>query len=965
MDSNLPLTPVLPKLRSVTSNNSPYTTYTRHHRKRISALRLSSDTTSTLPEYIPSNPHTASVTPWRTAAEATEIDDAPPGYSSDSAQEADEDTDLSDEDRRRQLQRPVFVTVGIKSAPATETTFTSSSSLRSRHKREPYHRRKVSNPTLSLDPIRSNSDLYLDSLLERSVHALEMSNALLQSSISTKTSLNGILNHETDDDEPSMASSPAPTSRPGINSLERSALGLSSRIMGSRNAHETWVEDLEQIAKDVDQLFSEDAQEERRQRNRTRRNDSWSGSSQGSISTSLPTISSAPLQTYRSHRDQTVLMSGPSPQRQFKHARRKASLDLHSNSKAQPYSGPLKSGQSQPYDDMAGVPHLRYDVQDRERFISQPPRALTQYVVAEGDLRHGHEVENGLLPHEYHESLVKVRRSDPNGEHSVDAEQEWNVVGNGRNSKKGISTGQKTELRNEDEDEPIVLPSTLGLRSSGTHSTIRRDRLTVLRSQSPSPEQSISRLVRHHRGTTEQSMESSASAATSTPKIVFDHSPSRMTRTSQPPRAPNAYNMLSSFVYPASSSSSVPIIKRSNSSSSTSGPKTKASPLASPWTSRRSSINSTAAERPAFGTMLGANGNRVARRRHSASPAASPNCTSRSRDSVSSGTVTAGSGSRSRSQTPKPLEFGFAPMSAGRRNMTPPLELSSNSGSGGEGDCTERREGSEDSSDSCPTKQTILSLRKILDTHSLPETHSSDDWTLISKPPLLLQQSMKVGAPVEAGTSTATASISKLFTRGVHSHEGSVTRRYDEQRQSSFKGKGKASTTGSVASSVPPTPTTMSPAPVLTPNKMSFDHIPKLLSSSVALALGASSPLSSTPSSGTSTPATPGHAKRISFAKLPEGTQGTGSERKSSRRRKGKQKPSDHRFGNGSGGASYRRQNGYDEEVDEPKGWLGWLINVAGVDTGRPEKIDDRSGKGWGSSASRVSGYAGMDEWGI
>ncbi|KAJ3788731.1 hypothetical protein GGU10DRAFT_345570 [Lentinula aff. detonsa] len=964
MDSNLPSTPALPKLRSVTSNNSPYTTYTRHHRKRISALRLSSDTTSTLPEYIPTNPHTASVTPWRTAAEATEIDDAPPGYSSDSAQEADEDTDLSDEDRRRQIQRPVFVTVGINSAPATATTFTSSSSLRnSRHKREPYHRRKLSNPTLSLDPIRSNSDLYLDSLLERSVHALEMSNALLQSSISTKTSLNGILNQETDDDEPSVTSSatPAPTSRPGINSLERSALGLSSRIMGSRNAHETWVEDLEQIAKDVDQLFSEDAQEERRQRNRTRRNDSWSGSSQGSISTSLPTISSAPLQTYRSHRDHTVLIDGSSPQRQFKHARRKASLDLHSNSKAQSYSGPIESEQPQRYDDMAGVPHLRYDVQDRERFISQPPRALTQYVVAEGDLRHGHEVENGLLPHDYHESLVKVRRSDPNGKHSVNAEQEWNVFENRRNSKKGISTGQKTELRDEEEDEPIVLPSTLGLRSSGTHSTIRRDRWKVSRSRSPSPEHTISHLVRHHRGT-EQSMESSASAATSTSKIVFDHSPSRITRPSQNPRAPNAYNMLSSFVYPASSPSSVSMIKRSNSSSSTSGPKTKASPLASPWTSRRSSINSTAAERPAF---VGANGNHVARRRHSASPAASPSCTSRSRDSASSSTVTAGSGSRSRSQTPKPLEFGFAPISAGRRNMTPPLELSSNSGSGGEGDYMEPREGSEDSSDSCPTKQTILSLRKILDTHSLPEKHSPDDWTLISKPPLLLQQSMKVGVPVEAGTSTATASISKLFTRGVHSHEGSVTRRYDEQRQSSFKGKGKASATSSVASSVPPTPTTMSPAPVLTPSKMSFDHIPKLLSSSVALALGASSPLSSTPSSGTSTPATPGHAKRISFAKLPEGTQGTGSERKSSRRRKGKQKPSDRRFGNGSGGASYRRQNGYDEEVDEPKGWLGWLINVAGVDTGRPDKIDDRLGKGWGSSASRVSGYAGMDEWGI
>ncbi|KAJ4479388.1 hypothetical protein J3R30DRAFT_3477899 [Lentinula aciculospora] len=947
MDSYIPPTFDSPNSRPVTTNSIPYTTYTRHHRKRISALRLSSDTTSTLPEYLPTNPHSTSTTSWRTVPQATEIDDAPPGYSSDSAQEADEDTDISDEDRRRQIQRSVFVTVGINSAPATAAPFTSPSLHSSRHKREPSHRRKRSNPTLSLDPVRSNSDLYLDSLLERSVHALEMSNALLQSSISTKTSLSGILHQETDDDEPLVISSamPSPKSRPGsgINSLERSARGLSSRIMGSRNVHETWVEDLEQIGKDVEQLFSADAQEERRQRNRMRRNNSQSGSSQGSLSTSLPTVSSTPLQSYKSYRARTALSY------QQRQSSRKASLDLRSNSQTQSYSRSLNSeqlqhtGNSKWHDDMAGVPQLRCDVQDRERFISQPPRALTQYVIAEGDLSHGHEEENGFSPHDSRNNVPKTHRRDSSRERSNAAEQEWNVARDGKNSRKISSIGQETQL--QDEDESIVLPSTLGLRSSGTHSTIRRNRST-------SPRQSVPWFVRHRREP-EQAMEPLASAATSTPGIVPDHSPSQSTHST---RAPNAYNLLSSFVYPASSSSSTSVFKRSNSTSSTSHSK-KISPCGSPWASRRSSANSAVAERPAFETTFGPKGvSRVAKRRHSTSPAAS---TKSNRTSRSGSTVTVGSGSRSRSQTPKPLESGFV---SARRNMTPPLEVSSNSGSGGEGDCMEPREGSEDSSDSCPTKQTILSLRKILDTNPPPKS-SSDDWTLISKPPLLLQQSTKVGVPVEAGTSTATASISKLFTRGVHSHEGSVTRQYDEQRQSSFKGKGRARMTDSAASSAPPTPTTMSPTPALTPSKMSFENIPKFLSTSVALALGASSPLSSKSSSGASTPATLSHSKRISFAELPEGTQGKGSERKS-RRRKGKQKASSSRLNNGSGRTSYKG-NGSDDEADEPQGWLAWLINAAGADNGRPDKIDDRLGKGWGSSTSRGPGYGGIDEWGI
>ncbi|KIK67904.1 hypothetical protein GYMLUDRAFT_92567 [Collybiopsis luxurians FD-317 M1] len=915
-----PPTPVSPNSLPNSAYNSPYTTYSRpthHHRKRISALRLSSDTTSTLPEY---NPNSASVTPWRTVPEVTEIDDAPPGYSSDSAEEADEDTDISDAGSRSQAQRSVFVTVGFNSAPPSTSTFTSPSTPRtSRIKRGPSHRRRRSNP-VNLDP-QSNSDLYLDSLLERSVHALEMSNALLQSSISTKTTLSGILNQETDSEEGvrSMAHSPMPPrpgSGSGIYSLERSAQELSSRITSNRNVHETWVEDLEQISRDVDLLFSEDAQERRR----NRRHGSSSSSSQGSVSASLPTTSS-PLQSYRHH-----LTAGSSHPRSSKRATRRASLDFGSSQTH--FSQSVRVEHSEQYDEMTGVPHLRYDVPDRERFVAHPPRALTQYVVVEGDVRHGHEDRNASHRHHSTEAMHARRDSD-------DKDKDRRNVGTTRNLMKVLHQ----EPESPRNDETIVLPSTLGLRVSGTHSTIRSSKQSS-RSRSRSP------------GQTSSTVPPSASRITTKPP------PSSSSH--QFTRAPHAYNMLSSFVYPVSSSASIP--KRSNSTSSLSRKDLQLGP-------RRRSANAAATERPNFESTPSKHYSiGVSKRRHSTSPAAS---TTSTRTSTSgSSTITAGSASRSRSQTPKPLGSGFPSLpssSLGRRNMTPPMEAS---GSGGEGTgraSSEPGEESENSSDSCPTKQTILSLRKILDANP-PAEPSHNDWTLISKPPRLLQQSLKVGIPVEAGTSTATASISKLFTQGVHSHEGSVTRhRNGEQRMSSFKGKGKASASNSAVPSAPATPPIISPAS--TPSRMNFGKsLPDFLSSSVALALGASSPLSSKPSSGSSTPVTPGHSKRISFAELPEGTQGTGPQRQS-KKRKGKQTTLSRQSGirNAKARASRKRNTG-DDEGDESKGWLGWLIGISGVDNGRSDKPDDRLGKVWGGYglASRGPGYGnGLDEWGI
>ena len=64
------------------------------HRKRVSALRLSSDTTLTLPEYNP-------VSNWqRQQIDGETEDDRPPEY--DSAEEADEESDPDDDREPRQ-----------------------------------------------------------------------------------------------------------------------------------------------------------------------------------------------------------------------------------------------------------------------------------------------------------------------------------------------------------------------------------------------------------------------------------------------------------------------------------------------------------------------------------------------------------------------------------------------------------------------------------------------------------------------------------------------------------------------------------------------------------------------------------------------------------------------------------------------------------------------------------------------
>ncbi|KAI0268170.1 hypothetical protein BC834DRAFT_1040245 [Gloeopeniophorella convolvens] len=253
----------------------------RSHRKRFSGAHLSSDTTSTLPVYSRAEDY-----PY----------DRPPDYP-ESANEADADTDNSTSDTLPPLSSP-------------------------RSRRPFSHRRRH-----SASPIASSSSgPYLDSLLARSVHALEMSNALLQSSMSTHSSLSAVL----------AADSPVADT-----SLEARAHDLTSRIRVNSNVHANWMDDLAVISEHIINDSRTDAL----------------GLGLGlddAVSQSLP-VGPSPLElrSRRSHRN-------------------RSSFDLRQVKAAQP-------------DQDQDEPQLHLSHWPRSRLISPAPRAITQYVEANAD----------------------------------------------------------------------------------------------------------------------------------------------------------------------------------------------------------------------------------------------------------------------------------------------------------------------------------------------------------------------------------------------------------------------------------------------------------------------------------------------------------------------------------------------------------------------------------------------------
>lgn len=271
----------------------------RTHRKRVSALRLSSDTTSTLPEYISS-------TGWHRPEYTENIpSDTPPDYP-DSAEEADEDTDTD----ANTISYVPHTTTAASTSPRAHTA-----SPRRPKRFQQTHKRRHSTQLYSQ---AQSNDSYLDSLLERSVHALEMSNTLLESSISTSTSLSAVLADDSRADS----------------TLETRALNLSSRIRGNWDVQASWSGDLNEITRRVEVLFGDEED--------ARFGGGGAHSREGTgVSCSLPNSTSPPPHLHR--------------------PRRRPSLDLQQKSES-------------------AVPRLHYSQQDRSRLIAPPPRALTQYV---------------------------------------------------------------------------------------------------------------------------------------------------------------------------------------------------------------------------------------------------------------------------------------------------------------------------------------------------------------------------------------------------------------------------------------------------------------------------------------------------------------------------------------------------------------------------------------------------------
>ena len=265
---------------------SPTSTFrTRPHRKRFSVTRLSTDTTATLPAYPPTE---------------NSPDDRPPDYP-ESANEADADADHS----------------------SSDDTLLPLASSRPR-RLHPHRRRHHASPTSA----SSRTDPYLDSLLARSVHALEMSNALLQSSISTRSSLSTVLAVDTPVVE---------------NSLEARARNLSSRIGVNSGVHANWLDDLAAIS----EHFATE-----------------------------PVSRPDALGLSLSNHDDPISRSlpvGPSPLRQ------RGARPRHRNHSFTDLD--QISAETTELDE----PHLRLSNWSRSRLISPAPRAITQYVESNAD----------------------------------------------------------------------------------------------------------------------------------------------------------------------------------------------------------------------------------------------------------------------------------------------------------------------------------------------------------------------------------------------------------------------------------------------------------------------------------------------------------------------------------------------------------------------------------------------------
>ena len=298
-----------------------------HPRRKFTPFSLSTDSAPPqLPVYS---------SPPRTGASWSRLElfaDNPPDYpeSSDEADADESDQEASVHNiKRRQVSPQIYVSP-YQSSP--------------RKNRRPPHHHHSPSPSLPSHRPRNyartsafpqhaatNSDSYLDSLLARSVHALEISNSLLQTSLSTSSMTTALS-----------------TDSPAEQSLEESTTGLSERITKSKDSHKNWIDDLEEIGKRVDSLFGQQAETGDSLRPQNNGRHSRNSVKPPSLDATSPVSQSLPI-------------SSGLPQTLAERRR-------GNNSPLLTVATPISEGQ------------LNYTAHNRSHFVAPPPRALTVYI---------------------------------------------------------------------------------------------------------------------------------------------------------------------------------------------------------------------------------------------------------------------------------------------------------------------------------------------------------------------------------------------------------------------------------------------------------------------------------------------------------------------------------------------------------------------------------------------------------
>jgi hypothetical protein len=265
------------------------------------------------------------------------------------------------------------------------------------------------------------------------------------------------------------------------------------------------------------------------------------------------------------------------------------------------------------------------------------------------------------------------------------------------------------------------------------------------------------------------------------------------------------------------------------------------------------------------------------------------------------------------------------------RPMTPPVEESSSSSEG------------------CMAKRTVQSLRKILDEQPAPVARTAAlglTGDRLKAPKFM----PRTPAPLpEASTSNATASVSRLFTKGTHS---SSTRAPSPPRQSAMKHSRHNS-------SAPTSPNSAKHLPLPLSTSKSALSVPDMVSK----AFNGRTDAMSASSSGRSTP-----NKRISFAELPESYAstrpgGAGSSKLKEKHNRKKRK-GDLSSSSVGGAASPDGGLGF----STARWWLGGGINagLGGLSIGlarHEERTEDRMTRNWGGRMGVGLLSSGFDEW--